>query len=439
LRWNDAVNDTPRLLPMDVRELFGSTAFSLLLLIAGPLTGAAFIAAVRAYAEASGGGGGAAALASALSPLDGILVPTLGACDLLITFLAPFVAIRLVSAEKGSGAHQLLLQTPSGLASRLLSKVVALLLGWLACLAPAGVALLLWRSYGGHLAFAETANLLLGHTLRYLVTCCLALAAAAMLDGAASAAIAVLSVTIGTWALDFFAAGRGGWIAAVARYTPAAALRQFERGLLSLGLVLTALVTSLLLLFVAAAFLDLRTSTRTRAIRVAGATLVACVLFGTLRSERSVDLAEDRRSSFSAADERLLRGIRMPVTIRIHLAAEDPRANDYERNVLTKLRRTLPDLRVEYPYAGRSALFDSDQRYGTIVYRVGTNEAVSRSSTEEIVLDELETLAGLTPPPRGEAAYPGYPLNAAPRGAAAVFYGVWPLLAGLWWWLQRRR
>ena len=85
-------------------------------------------------------------------------------------------------------------------------------------------------------------------------------------------------------------------------------------------------------------------------------------------------------------------------------------------------------LRVEYPYAGRSALFESDDRYGTIVYRIGGKEAVSRSTTEEIVLDELETLAGLTPPERGEATYPGYSLNASPRGAATLFYVVWPLL-----------
>lgn len=416
-----------RLLPMDVRELFGSTAFALLLLAAGPLVGVSFAAAVRAYAEASGAGGGAAALASALSPLDGILVPTLGAYDLLITFLVPFVAIRLVSAEKTSGALALLLQSPAGHAARLASKLLALLLGWCVCLVPAVAALALWRAYGGHLAAPETANLLLGHTLRYAVTCSLAIAAASILDGAASAAIAVLSFTIGTWALDFFAAGRGGWIAAIARETPAAMLRQFERGLLSAGAVIASLLAAVLLLVVAAAFLDLRTTARIRAARVVMVIVVAAIALFAIRGDRSADLSDDRRNSFSAADERLLRSIRQPVAIRVHLAAEDPRANDYERNVLTKLRRTLRDLRVDYPYAGRSALFDNDEQYGTIVYRVGTKEAVSRSTTEEIVLDELETLAGLTPPARGETAYPGHPLRAEPRGAAAIFYLAWPL------------
>lgn len=425
-----------RLLAMDCRELFGSTAFLLLLLVAGPLVGVSFAAAVRAYAEASGGGG-VAALSSSLSPLDGIFVPTLGAYDLLITFLVPFVAIRLVSSEKSSGALVLLLQAPIGLAAKLASKLLALLLGWLACLVPAFCALLLWRSYGGHLAFPETANLFLGHTLRHILTCSLAIAAAAILESAASAAIAVLSFTIGTWALDFFATGRGDWIAALARYTPAAMLRQFERGLLGPAAVMAALGASALLLFLAATFLDLRTSATTRAMRVAIVIVLAAALLG-VRSDRSLDVSEDRRNSFSAADERLLRSIAEPITIRVQLAAEDPRASEYERSVLTKLRRTLRDLRVEYPYAGRSALFENDEQYGTIVYRIGQREASSRSTTEEIVLDELETLARMTPPARGESAYPGYPLHAAPRGAAPIFYLVWPLLIIALWALQRR-
>lgn len=427
------------LLRMDCRELFGSTAFALLLVVAGPLAGLSFASAVRAYAEASGAGGGAAALASALSPLDGLLVPALGAYDLLITFLVPFVAIRLVSVEKSSGALALLLQAPITSVSRLASKLVALLLAWLVCLVPAFLALTLWRAYGGHLAFAETANLLLGHTLRYVVTCSLAIAAASMLDGAASAAIAVLSFTIGTWALDFFAAGRGGWIATLARYTPAAMLRQFERGLLAVAPVLASVVASLLLLAVAASFLDLRKGAKARAVRVAIVVAVAVLALAVIRGDRSIDVSEDRRNSFSAADERLLRSIDAPVTIRIHLAAEDPRANDYERNVLTKLRRTLRDVRVEYPYAGRSALFENDERYGTIVYRIGVKEATSRSTTEEIVLDEVEALAGMTPPARGEAAYPGYPLRAEPRGAATCFYFAWPLAVIAAWALLRRR
>ena len=382
-----------------------------------------------------------ALLASALSPLDGILVPTLGAYDLAITFLVPFVAIRMVSAEKSSGALTLLLlQTPASMASQLAAKLAALLAGWTVSLLPAAMALVLWRMYGGHLHAPEAADLMLGHTLRYVVTCALAMAAASIFGAASSAAIAVLAVTIGTWALDFFAAGRGGWIAEVAAYTPSAVLRQFERGLLNVDAVIAAVVIVLTMLAVAAAFLKKRVSV---------ALIVVALLF--VRTHVSFDLSEDRRSSFSPADERLLRSITQPVHIRMHLAAEDPRANDYERNVLTKLRRSVRDLRVEYPYAGQTALFENDGRYGTIVYRVGNRQHVSRSTTEEIVLDELETLAGLPPPRRGEAAYPGYPLASGAAGfspptepggpkpaAPLAFYVIWPLLVFVGWWCSRR-
>jgi hypothetical protein len=381
-----------------------------------------------------------AALASALSPLDGIVVPTFAAYDLLIMFLVPFVAIRTIATEKQSGALKLLLQSPVPVATQLGSKLLVLFLGWLVCFVPAVIALLLWRTYGGHLSPAECANLAFAHSLRYLLTCGTAIAAAAATSNAATAAIVVLTFTIGTWALDFLASGRGGWIAAAARYTPAAALRQFERGLLGADLVLTAVIAILALGAIAAAFLDLRLTRRRRASGVALVVLAAAAsTLAVTNIHRSADLSEDRRNSFSPADERLLQSIREPLTIALFMAAEDPRANDYERNVLTKLRRTVPELRVEYPYAGRSALFENDDRYGTVEYRLGRKHAVSRSTTEEIVLEEIETLAGADPPQRGESAYPGYPLNARPRSAAAVYYAAWPIAVAAWWIIQRRR
>ena len=100
------------LVAKEFRELLASRAYWLLLLMIGPLVGQGFITAVNLYAEVSGTGDAPAALAQGLSPLDGILVPTFGAYDLAVTLLFPFVAIRLVSAEKESGALKLMLQAP---------------------------------------------------------------------------------------------------------------------------------------------------------------------------------------------------------------------------------------------------------------------------------------------------------------------------------------
>ena len=226
-------------------ELVTSRAFWLFLLAIGPLVGQAFLHAVSLYAEASGAAGGPAALAQGLSPLDGIFVPAFGAYDLAVTLLYPFVAIRLVSEEKRNGAARLLLQSPGSIAGRLAVKLGALVLFFLISPGRRGsLVLLLWAGAGGHVLAPELANLLLGHFLRFLLATAVALAAASVCEGAASAAIVTLAFTLGTWALDFLAAGRGGWLERVAKYTPTAGLRLFEHGELSLATAAVFLLAS---------------------------------------------------------------------------------------------------------------------------------------------------------------------------------------------------
>ncbi len=420
----------------EIAELFAARSFWLLLLITGLLAGQSFIEAVHAYAEASN----PKALAQGLSPLEGMLTPTLGAYDLAITLLFPFVAIRLIASEKSSDALKLMLQWPVHLGTQIAAKAVALLAAWLLALLPFAVALALWRSYGGALHAPETANLLAGYTLRFLLTSALAMAAAALMPGAANAAILVLGFTIGTWALDFMAAGRGGLVQTLASYTPTAMLRGFERGLFRVDVALVMLALSLLGFALAAVWLHLGRGIPARLARTAAVVLAAIVTVTTAaRIGTSFDLSENRRNSFAAEDERMLARIHEPLTVTIFLAAEDPRMNDFAGNVLVKLRRSIPALRVEYPFAGRSGLFDSDPRYGEIHYRLGTKSAVSRSTTEEIVLETIYGMAGIAVPRRAEAAYAGHPLAAAPRGAAWIFYTLWPAAVVTAFYALRRR
>jgi ABC-2 type transport system permease protein len=411
----------------ELAVLASSRALWLLLLITGLLTGQSFITAVRAYAEASGAGGGAAALAQGLSPLDGILTPTLGAYDLAITLLFPFVAIRLIASEKASHALQLLLQWPASMGRQITAKVIALLVVWIVALVPFLIALTLWRNYGGHLHAAEVANLLAGYTLRFLLTATIAMAAAALTSGAANAAIIVLGFTIGTWALDFIAAGRGGVVQTVASFTPTATLRSFERGLFRTDVVLVMLILSVLALVITGVSLQIGRSVRWRAVRTSIAVIagVLCVV-AAMQIRASADVSENRRNSFAPADERALAGIGSPLTITVFLASEDPRMMDFENNALVKLRRSVRTLHVVYPLAGRSGLFENDSHYGEIVYRLGTKSITSRSTTEEIVLDAIYGLAGLATPAHEPSAYPGYPLAKQPAGAALIFYALWP-------------
>ena len=429
------------LLQKEWRELLASRSYWLLLLITGLLVGHGFITSVGLYAEASGIGGGPAALPQGLTPLDGILVPTLGAYDLAAMFLFPFVAIRAIAAEKQNGGLKLLLQLPGSLALKVTAKVLVLLSGWLMSLLPGLVAIILWKSYGGHLYAPETINLLVGHLLRLLLSAGIAVAAAAIAENAASAAIVTLGFTVGTWVLDFVAAGRGGILQQLAAYTPSATLRFFEQGLLRLNVVTVMLAFSIAGFALATIWLPTGRTWRFRVLGTASlALLLAMAAFGANTMRASWDTSENRRNSFSRSDEATLRQIQQPLKITVVLAPEDPRLTDFEQNVLRKLRRVLGRLEVDYAGTGRTGLFEKpEDHYGEIWYEMNGQKVMERSTIEEVVLEQIYKLAAVNPPTRSEeTVFSGYPLAARARGAAWIFYGFWPVLITMLWGVQSR-
>ncbi len=108
-----------------------------------------------------------------------------------------------------------------------------------ASLAPLAAALL-WKSYGGSVYPPELASVALGHVLNAGLTMGLAFAAAALTEHPSTAAILTLSVTVGTWILNFIAAVQGGIWERIAGYTPPAMVAQFQHGLIRLDVVLIA-------------------------------------------------------------------------------------------------------------------------------------------------------------------------------------------------------
>src|SRR5919204_6026769 len=98
------------LLDKEWRELVAARSWWVLLVAIGPLVGVSFISAVRTYAELSGFNGTAAGVGEAFSPLIGVWAPTFSACELAAVFLLPFVAIRVVSGDRQSGALKIELQ-----------------------------------------------------------------------------------------------------------------------------------------------------------------------------------------------------------------------------------------------------------------------------------------------------------------------------------------
>jgi ABC-type transport system involved in multi-copper enzyme maturation permease subunit len=428
------------LLSKEWRELLASRAYWLLLLMIGPLVGQAFITAVNFYAEASGNGSGPAALPQGLTPLDGMLVPSFGAYDLAATFLLPFVAIRLMSAEKQSGALKLLLQLPGSLGTKMITKALVILGGWLVAWIPGLLAIALWRSYGGHLHVPETLNLLLGHLLRGMLSAGIAVAAAALSENAASAAIVTLGFTVGSWALDFIATGRGGLLQQLANYTPTAALRFFEQGLLRLSTVVVMLGIIIASFAIAAIWLHTGRRLRGRLLATVSIALVlGVVMFGAAHLRTSWDLSENRRNSFPPADEATLGSIPETMRITVILSPEDPRLTDFEQNVLRKLRRNLSKLEVNYAANSQTGLFEAgEDHYGEIWYEMRGQKIMERSTIEQVVLEQIYKLSDIKPPaPSAEVDYPGYPLAARPKWAAGIFYGGWPLLTILIWQLVR--
>jgi ABC-2 type transport system permease protein len=252
------------LVAKEYRELVSSRAWWILLLAMGPLVGVTFISAVRTYGEASGLNGTTGGVGEAFSPLIGIWAPTFSACEVAAVFLLPFVAIRLVSGDRQSGALKIEMQHPIPAIARVGAKAVVLMGGWLvASLAPLAAALL-WKSYGGSVFAPELMTVAFGHTLNAGLTIALASAAAALTEHPSTAAILTLSATVGAWVLNFIAAVQGGIWERLAGYTPPAMVAQFQRGLIRLDVVLIALTLVATGLMFAAIWLRLGLPVRRR-------------------------------------------------------------------------------------------------------------------------------------------------------------------------------
>ena len=82
-----------------------------------------------------------------------------------------------------------------------------------------------------HLSRRSSRPSSLGHLLNAGLTIALAAAAASITEHPSTAAILTLSVTVGTWILNFVAAVHGGVWERLAGYTPTAMVAEFQHGL----------------------------------------------------------------------------------------------------------------------------------------------------------------------------------------------------------------
>jgi ABC-2 type transport system permease protein len=425
----------------ELREILGGRALWTLLLLECPLVGYSFFQAMSLYGEASAAALQSPVLATSLSPLDGVLVPTLGSFYVAVTLLFPFVAIRALGAEKESGALRLLVQLPYRSSTLVAIKLVAVLTAWLVCAIPVLSALLAWRLSGGHLTLAETSNLMFGHLLYGLLIGAIALFAASITESSATAAIVTLAFTIGSWVLDFTLAGRPGVLEYVAGLSLTQIVRGFEQGLLSVSVIAGVAIVTAGFATLAAVWLPPGIAIREKLMRSVlciAVTAAALALATQVRTTR--DVSEDQRNSFSVADQRQLAMLAEPLTITVHLAPEDPRYVDLHRNVLAKLERAMPQVSIRLGAERRGLASPAgDDAYGEIEYRYGGRSDISRSTSPREILPLLYGLAGLRPPaPISAADYPGYPHVAGGELTLVWFLVGLPILIVLAWWCSRR-
>jgi ABC-2 type transport system permease protein len=424
------------LFSMALREVTGGRALWTLLLLMCPLVGYSFFQALSLYGEASQAGLQSAVLATSLSPLDGVLVPTFGSAYVAITLLFPFVA-----REKETGVLRLLVQLPYGTLTLMLAKFLAVLVAWAMASSPVLSTLVVWKAFGGHLSAPETLNLVLGHLVYGALIGAIALFAAAIAESSATAAIITLAFTIGSWVLDFTLAGQPGILDWAARLSLTQVLRPFEQGLLPTATVLGVLGAIAGFLALAGLWVPPGLSMRAKLVcSTACLLLMGLVILGATQVKHSFDVSEDRRNSLPLADEDALRHLASGLIITVHLAPEDPRYVDLRRNVLAKLERVMPDIAVQL--AGGRQSFGTptaDERYGEIELRYGTRSDVTRSTSPRELLPIIYTLAGTAPPPPiAGRDYPGYPLIANAQAALAWFLVGLPLLIVVAWWWSRR-
>jgi len=206
-------------------------------------------------------------------------------------------------------------------------------------------------------------------------------------------------------------------------------IAQFQHGLIRLDVVLIALTLVATGLTFAALWLRLGVPVRRRVQEsIALAAVAMVVVLSGSAAWPSWDLSENRMNSFPEADEQTLAHIRAPLAIEVHLAPEDPRRVDLDRKAIAKLRRVMPAMRVRYVSNTAIGLFEqTTPHYGEIWYELGGKREMSRATTAESALETIYDLAGVKPPVEtDDEIFRGHPLAAAPKGAAAVFYGIWP-------------
>lgn len=424
----------------ELRTLLLSPSLWLMLVILSWLVGYSFIQAVDLFSQASRTALAYPQLAKGMNAMEGVFVPTFGAYYLVETLLFPFVVIRLIGHDKQTGSLKLLLQLPVSTFALNAIKLGALAVAGLLFLLPGASALAVWYFLGGEIHMPALLTLLLGHLLYGLTIACIAMFASVVTSTPATAAMICLAVTLGSWVLDF-AAGSGGWLEVLSQGSLTTLLRQFENGLLSSTAVAGFLELSLLFFLFASILLHPGRPLLTRLKSMAWVVAALAVLFLlVVQKPCYLDVTEDHRHSFNPADVRAFQAMDAPLKIKIHMAREDGRLYDLERNVLSRLRRVVPRIQITYAETSSKGLFGAAESdtYGLIEYDYRGRHDQSYSTSPREILPLIHALAGQKVVPAAMPEYTGHPLVADANPVSWWFYLILPLAFLLAAWRMRQ-
>jgi len=415
----------------EIRNLLVAPSLWVMFIIISLLVGYSFFQAVDLFNQASRTALSFPEMASGMNPLEGIFVPTFGAYYLSQTLMLPFVAIRLIGLDKQSGALKLLLQIPLSPFILCGLKVTAMGFVWLVGLIPAVSAIIVWKSFGGHIYLPEILLLVAGHGLYSLTVITIAMFAATVSDSLPTAAMLCLAVTLGSWVLDFAASGHNGLLATLGSFSLTAMLHQFESGLLETTLIVSFL--SLAFLFFLLTIIWLHPGQQIlKKIGNSFITLfcVSLAVYISLLMPKYKDVTENRRHSFNPADSRALQKLHQPLTIAVNLDPQDSRLLDLEQDMFAKLRRNVPKLKLKYIQSKESGLFNAavNDNYGLIMYEYNGQQSQSYSNSQQEILPIIYQLAELEVHPDSVATYHGHPLVAVAGKSKWWFYILLPLL-----------
>ena len=275
---------------------------------------------------------------------------------------------------------------------------------------------------GGHVSLPETVNLPFGH-LCYGVLVGAMAPSRGRPDSAATAAIMTLAFTIGSWVLDFTIAGHPGvlaWMAGLAD-ADAASLRA---GTALGGSGRWYCGRHRRFCCLAAVWLPPGVTVRGKLARSLGCVLVAGSISAWRHRSASCVMSRRIAQLLSRRGSAALASLTEPLVVTVHLAPEDPRYADLQRNVLAKLVRTLPHVTIRLSDGRHTPRSSAGQTYGEVEYAHGEHAVTSRSTSPREVLPLLYGLAQVPVPTATTADdYPGYPCVANGQAALAWFCG----------------